>query len=236
MDYAASRKKLLKMFDRYPFVEAVESREFHKWQHQVEVLQNGSVVRVVFPGVKARARPLRPDYRVDIVKQGIQVPLSHANIIVDIYNKCVRRRELIGELRTLLGNIILEGEIDPYRNTRLLPEYESGVPPDALLLDEVEKVHRRLGKKFSRAGNQWDLTVEELVAVIKWIALQEDINYPMPRYEGRRMPFARYLEAIYCAEAADRDLTEVIRRALVHRRRRPRRWRSVDYSIIDSVR
>jgi len=38
---------------------------------------------------------------------------------------------------------------------------------------------------------------EQLITSIKWIVLQEDINYPIPKYEGRKMPFARYLEAYF---------------------------------------
>lgn len=132
----------------------------------------------------------------------------------------------------MLGNIIVEGEIDPYQGARLLENYQPVDPPDDTLLERVAQVHRQLGKMFKRAGNRWDLLIPEVISVVKWIALQEDIKYPMPRYEGRRMPFARYLEAIHCAETKW-EVDRVIRRALSHSL--PRRWRGVDCGMVDRL-
>lgn len=53
---------------------------------------------------------------------------------------------------------------------------------------------------------------ERLVALIYWITLQDEINYPQPRYQGRRMPFCRYFEAVYCAENDDFTLADVFDR------------------------
>jgi hypothetical protein len=72
--------------------------------------------------------------------------------------------------------------------------------------------------------------------LIKWIALQEDINYP-PRhgYQGRRMTFARYHEAVLCAEGhTEHHITEVVRRALEHRRQQE--WADMDYSFLSEIR
>ena len=41
--------------------------------------------------------------------------------------------------------------------------------------------------------------VEKLTVLIYWMTLQDEINYPQPRFQGRRMPFSRYFEAAYCA-------------------------------------
>jgi hypothetical protein len=232
MDYAASQERLLREFGRLGFMRAFRAGEFHKWEYQVEGLHNGSVVRVAFPGAKSRLDPPRYDYRVDMIKWDLCVTLSHANIIVDIYNKCRRRELLIPDLQTLLRNVILEGPVDPYRDTRLLLSYAPSSPPEASLLDDVERIHKAQGKPFNRMGNHWDLAMEELIALVKWVALQEDINYPMPKCEGRRMPFARYAEAVHCA-AHGADIAPVIKRALAHQR--PRRWRGVDYGVIDQV-
>lgn len=40
----------------------------------------------------------------------------------------------------------------------------------------------------------------KIIAVIYWITLQDEINYPQPTYQGRRMPFSRYFESIYCTQ------------------------------------
>ena len=42
--------------------------------------------------------------------------------------------------------------------------------------------------------------VKKIVSIIYWITLQDEINYPQPKYKGRRMPFSRYFEAILCTQ------------------------------------
>ncbi len=56
-------------------------------------------------------------------------------------------------------------------------------------------------------------TFEELTALMFYIAIQEDINYPMPRYLGRTMCYFRYLEAIYCKVYGMHSLEEAIKKA-----------------------
>ncbi|MBT2571126.1 hypothetical protein [Planococcus sp. ISL-110] len=41
-----------------------------------------------------------------------------------------------------------------------------------------------------------DLTFEEFKYLTYWVILQEDINYPRPRYRGIRLAITRYLEGI----------------------------------------
>lgn len=38
-----------------------------------------------------------------------------------------------------------------------------------------------------------------LMNIIFWVTLQDEINYPQPRYKGHRLPFCRYFEAVYAA-------------------------------------
>lgn len=40
------------------------------------------------------------------------------------------------------------------------------------------------------------ITTNQLKHIIFWITLQEEINYPRPKYQGIRLPFKRYVEAI----------------------------------------
>ena len=106
-------------------------------------------------------------------------------------------------------------------------DYHTTTLPDATLLAQAETAHKRLSKTFPKAGNAWDLSFPELLGAMKWIALQEDVNYP--HGQGRRMPFARYLEAIYCAEH-QLGVEDVVARALHHRIPAP--WPGVDYARI----
>lgn len=48
------------------------------------------------------------------------------------------------------------------------------------------------------SGN--DLSMNEFKQLIYWLILQEDINYPRPRFMGVRMPLTRYIEGVVAAE------------------------------------
>jgi hypothetical protein len=79
------------------------------------------------------------------------------------------------------------------------------------------------------------LTIEELFKSIKWIVIQEDINYPVSKgYLGRKMPYGRYLEAIHVLEGKGYSLQEVIQRALSHSR--PQKWNDMDYTFEQNIR
>lgn len=193
-------------------------------------LANGTNFHLLFPGYKADIENGRWDYRVDIEKGGRRLPLSHANIITDIYNKCHRRPDLVEEIKTFIINLPREGKTDPLTDCPNLRIYTNVEPPSAELLDIVSQAHRQLRKTFSRAGNSWDLTIDELTNAIIWIAIQEDINYPFFRAEGRLMPFKRYYEAIICQEHGH-SISEVIQRAL-NERYRPVNWEGIDYLVL----
>ena len=94
-------------------------------------------------------------------------------------------------------------------------------PPPDTLLDYAQVAHN--SKPYRREGNSADLTIEELFSSIKWISIQEDINYPMPRYQGRKMPYTRYIEVVHIAKHKDsqHSLGEVIQRAISHTRPSP---------------
>ena len=98
------------------------------------------------------------------------------------------------------------------------------------LLIRVKNAHG--DKKYNPVGNSFDLTLEELFCSIKWIVLQEDINYPIP-FEGRRMPLARYLETIFITQNNSHTLEDVIKRALFHSR--PTQWTDMDYLFRDQI-
>lgn len=77
-----------------------------------------------------------------------------------------------------------------------------------------------------------------------WIVLQEDINYPIKEgYQGRKMSFYRYLEAIYCqymdyaaAYNNRHSIEEVIER--IYAKYKSKLWKDaneIDYHIIKSL-
>ena len=60
-------------------------------------------------------------------------------------------------------------------------------------------------------------SIKEIVYTLTFIVMQEDINYTMPRYHGRKMSFYRYIEAIALNDPTIKttyNIDDVILRAL----------------------
>lgn len=226
MEYGRTCKWITDFFrDKY-------HREMDKLsvKKQVASLENGTNFYVLFPGYKVNIPKNRWDFRVDIEKNGKKLPLSHANIIVDIYNKCYRHPEIIPYMKIFIINLLKEGDFDPFTDCRQLLEINNIPPPSEDLLQEAYKAHQDVNKKYYAEGNSWNLTFQELTTAIFWIALQEDINYPGDKYEGRLMAFKRYYEAILCAEGRQ-SVMEPIKRAL-NEKSRPQNLDGVDYTLL----
>ena len=223
MNYDKAIADLHTVFKSHGFEQLLSRKE--QKAHLVHRCASGAELTVHFPGYKAQLNPFRPDYRVDITKPGqASIPLSHANLIVDIYNKIVNGNMNPEALQRALLEQLCDCSIDYEAVTARLP-YVPTPPPNALL-DYAQVAHN--GKPYRREGNSADLTIEELFSSIKWISIQEDFNYPMPRYQGRKMPYTRYIEAVHVAKHKDsqHSLGEVIQRALSHSRPLP--WREMN--------
>ena len=232
MNFKESKNYLQKIFTQNSFIEDVKANKKHTHQVVVETCSNGTEILVSFPGYKSKSNYGRIvyDYRVDISKEGETTALSHTNIIADIYNKIVNGNMSADKLKAVLIDISQEGNIDIQDIERKLP-YNS-INPTMNFIQKIKKAH---GNKFyNETGNSFDLTIEELIKSIKWIVLQEDINYPIPRFEGRKMPFARYIETIFITQNNSHTLEEVISRALSHSR--PMQWTEMDYSFRNNIR
>lgn len=229
MNFQQANKYLLNKFQQHQFAEHVRSNKRHVSQIVVEKCSNGTELIVSFPGYKASETSgiLVFDYRVDIRKDPFTTSLSHANIITDIYNKIVYGGMDAAELRKVLIRFFFRGEIDL---PAIIPKlaYISTCPGQKLIM-EAKAAHAN--KFYNQTGNSFDLTPEELFCSIKWIVLQEDINYPVSKgFEGRRMPLARYLETIFVTQNRMYSLADVIQRALAHSR--PVLWPELKYPYI----
>ena len=218
MNFSAARAVLEGIFLANDFESNVKKGLKHTHQQVLETCGNGAIISVSFPGYKAQFRKEKVifDYRIDIEKDGVKTALSHANIIVDIYNK-IRNG---GMFALGMSNALLDISKDSILNLKNYGAdlaYKSVNPPDDLV-KKITSIHGE--KSFNKVGNSFDLTLEELFKSIKWIVVQEDINYPIEAgFEGRRMAFARYLEAVFVLENNTYQLKEVIERALAHKRR-----------------
>ncbi|WP_341224602.1 hypothetical protein [uncultured Arcticibacterium sp.] len=233
MNFNAAQIRLLSIFEKYDFKSAVISNLRHSESVVVEKCSNGSVISVSFPGYKAYRKPLGDivfDYRVDIFKNGVLTSLSHANLIVDIYNKIKFGRMFPLGICNALIQLSQENNID-LKQFKADLRYTKKKPSEDLL-NLVSEWHGE--KKFNGLGNSFDLTLEELFLSIKWIVIQEDINYPISDgFLGRKMCFSRYLETVFATQQRDYNLEDVIKRTLSHSRPEP--WPEMDYSFLDNI-
>ena len=222
----------MSVFEKNDLIGRAKKGEKHTQSHVVDKLSNLTEIIICFPGYKSapnRFGGYTYDYRVDIImpsQNGFQTTLSHANIIVDICSKCIDY--------PTLKPILINSLFDVYNNgltnfTKSNYQAFSAKPIQQDVINSVTSAHNVLGKKHNKDGNKFCLSFEELFHSILWISLQEDLNYPMPRFEGRRMPFSRYLEAIWQIDD-DHNLTEVVTRALSHFK--PALWTGYDYPRI----
>lgn len=228
MSYQTMKQQLKLVFNHNNFVGVWENGEAQKVANrgrnpnintlQYNVPNNYNLNLIInYPGMKSKQSRYGfvYDYRVDM--NGIAI--SHANIIVDLYNKALQLRENTDILIDFLVDLAINGDDYARINHQRLINQPFAAPGEELI-NHVNIVHQQLNKVFPQAGNrQWNYSADQLAHLIMWIVLQEDINYPMPRLQGRRMPFYRYLEAIYCAQNPDDrlyTLAKVIERALSH--------------------
>lgn len=233
INYEQGRTELDEIFDEFDYGRLLEEGKTHNVSVDVHECGSGAIIWLSFPGYKAKGRD-KPDYRVDIHKDGKETSLSHANLLVDIFNKCHSERIAPTDMWKFLQTAAEKGRQALDQIPRRLKEYQPVEPPSSELIDEVAKVHDQKNKTFNRGGSAWDLDFEELTYSMFWIVLQEDINYPMPDKQGRRMPLSRYTEAVWCAQEDPSAFPTVIDRALVEGRL-PGPWPQVDYGIIPDL-
>lgn len=97
--------------------------------------------------------------------------ITHEDIVRDLNNSIRVNPDIFNELYTLLINLCSEPFIE-------ISDY-----PD------LQNYYNDYTPKFK---------LEELVTIIPYLVVQEDINFPMPCFDGRRMSFYRYIEALLC--------------------------------------
>ncbi|MBD2426505.1 hypothetical protein [Phormidium sp. FACHB-1136] len=235
MNYSEAEQKLKKIFESQNYEILVQKGLRHEKHRLAYKCSNGSEIHISYPGLKTGFRygKVVYDYRVDLVTPDFKVSLSHVNIIVDIYNKCLHGFDP-EVMRKLLVEVAQRGQIS-FSEEAEVRDY-SLRPVHKAILRRAEEVHAKLGKTYNPTANQKDLGFDELFNSIFWIVLQEDINYPMPRFQGRKMPFARYLEALHCFQdnKHKHKLGEVMKRALVEGRP-PQDWSDMSYAFRDQI-
>lgn len=215
------RDELMEQFDK-DFEELYYDNEINSKKFFPEGLKD-TKFSISYPGYKTKIKnsKLAYDYRLNLHKEDEVYLPSHVNIIVDIYNKALQGSSYV--IANLLYDLAENG--DDVDLSRYKEVDDMNIKPAGEdVLNEVEKTYNRLNKSFDGKNNSWNYSVSELSNLITWIALQEEINYPMSKgYDGLRMPFYRYIEAIYVTGDNKTDLQDVIYRALLHRK--PSLWK-----------
>jgi hypothetical protein len=232
MEFSKSKDLLLDIFTSNNFDNNVINGNTHATEFVVEICSTGSKISVSFPGYKSEIRNGKTiyDYRIDILKNESLVALSHSNIVTDIYNKIVNGNMIARDMAIELAKAGVDSKFDLEQATRKL-KYNS-VIPTTKIISRVHSAHK--GKFYNKTGNSFDLTIEELFTCIKWIVIQEDINYPISKnFEGRRMSFYRYIEAAFVAQNNLYSLEDVISRTLSHSR--SQKWGEISYKFSSKI-
>lgn len=233
MIFKEPKTKIIEEFTKNKFIEIANKGLEHTNTHPVyDCIATNTKIILSYPGNKAgwKGKYYSYDFRVDSIIRGMKLALSHANIIVDIYNK-VKYGGMDAEmLMAFLIFAMEEGEFDLPTAIANLPY--SPINPSVELLEIGRVAHG--GKRFDERCNSVDLTLEELFVSILYIGMQEDVNYPIEHHKkGRIMPLERYLEAIHVCVDDSHTLTEVIERALAHGIP-PEQWKDLNYGILRS--
>ena len=157
----------------------------------LEVYGDASQLVIKYPGYKTTQN--KCDYCVYLVDGTVEHPVSHADIMYDLYDKTTME------------------------NYSQMKKYVETVARDGRNVDIPESLYRKIEHGFS---------FEKLTDLMVYIAIQEDINYPDERFQGRKMCFYRYLEAIYCKVNNNHKISEAVKKAEA-RGYRPSNWNDV---------
>lgn len=213
MDYNELEHYLLDMFNKNNYLKSLQSNQRNSKNSNIPN-NFGINLSISFPGYKSYIKNniIVYDYRVDLNN----MPISHANIATDIYSKCVQAPMLRKDLYNFLIELAINAlNIDLSKYNKLMSfKFKT---PSRNLLNRVVQAHGF--KRYNLEGNNHNFSLEELSIMIPYIVLQEDINYPMPKFNGRRMSFYRYIESMLCTSQNNiYTIENVISRALSHSR------------------
>lgn len=202
MSYAEEKRRLISYVTRNGEIIALtpDKSNAKQYYRELQLFGSGRRLAIRYPGYKTTRR--KCDYCVYLVDENGEWPISHAEIMQDLYNK------------TTLRN---------YAYMKRYVEAVASLGKDIVIPD--------FSGQFSDGG----FSFEELTALMFYIAIQEDINYPESYYQGRKMCFYRYLEAVYCKVNRNHTLYQALARAAA--RYIPKKWNDVGdlYRIVSEI-
>ena len=202
MGYFEEKQKIIDCItDDGVIIELTPSKDNVKAYYQeLEVYADMTKLAIRYPGYKTTQT--RCDYCVCLVDREGEHPISHVEIMCDLYDKTTEY------------------------NFEYMKRY----------IEDVAKTGRNVGVSISlETAFEKGFSFEQLTDLMFYIAIQEDINYPERYYQGRKMCFFRYLEAIYCKVSSTHTLNEAIFRAKLDYI--PRKWDDVGdlYDVVSRI-
>lgn len=203
MGYLDERKKIVDYVTKDGIIiELTQSKDNVKsYYKELESYADSKKLAIRYPGYKTTER--KCDYCVYLVDEKGEHPISHVEIMTDLYNKTT------------------------VQNFKYMKKY----------IEDVAKIGRNISVDCVLAP-VFDngFSFEQLTDLMFYIAIQEDINYPEARYQGRKMCFYRYLEAIYCKVYSNHKIKEAIGKA-VARGFIPNNWNDVGdlYDVVSRI-
>lgn len=183
-------------------IQLTRNRDNLKSYYQVlETYADSLQLAIRYPGYKTTQN--KCDYCVYLVDKDGEHPISHVEIMSDLYNKTtVHNFQYMKQYIEDVATIGRDVNID----ISLIPVFENG------------------------------FSFKVLTDLMFYIAIQEDINYPGERLQGRKMCFYRYLEAIYCKVHTNHQIEEAVNKATAHGYIPPK-WTDVGelYNIVSGI-
>lgn len=202
MGYFDERQRIVDYVTRDGMrIELTQNMDNLKSNYQVlETYADSSQLAIRYPGYKTTRT--KCDYCVYLVDEDGEHPISHVEIMNDLYNKTT------------------------VQNFRYMKKYIE----DVATIGRDVNIHISLFPAF-----EYGFAFEVLTDLMFYIAIQEDINYPEERFQGRKMCFYRYLEAIYCKICSNHTLKEAILRAKANYI--PKNWNDVGnlYDLVAQI-
>lgn len=180
MGYIQEKQRIIDyVTDGGEIIELEPDRSNEKaFYREIERFSEYKKLAIRYPGYKTTRT--KCDYCVYLVDYEGEKPISHTEIMNDLYHKTT------------------EGNYNDVIN------YVENVASVGLEINEQDYMDIDFSNGFD---------FKELTGLMFYIAIQEDINYPEQRYQGRKMCFYRYLEAVYCKVHNNHNLYEAVEKA-----------------------
>lgn len=183
-------------------IELTRNKDNLKSYYQIlETYEDSTQLAIRYPGYKTTRN--RCDYCVYLVDEDGEHPISHVEIMYDLYNKTTMQ------------------------NYQYMKRY----------IEDVATIGRNVNKHTSLfQAFEHGFSFEKLTDLMFYIAIQEDINYPGSRFQGRKMCFYRYLEAVYCKVHTNHQIEDAIGKANAYGYM-PRNWNDVGelYNTVSKI-